>query len=110
MEDCSKHSDCTGNRKCINLMCGDPKYFSALQEMKCERDDFCQVGTKLEVLNIHLQMNHPQDMLTGKHCCFDIRGGLLGWQGGDADWDKKCCSNEVSCRWRHGVNDGWTSA
>ena len=43
MEDCSKHSDCTGDRKCINLMCGDPKYFSALQEMKCERDDFCQV-------------------------------------------------------------------
>ena len=48
-------------------------------------------------------MNHPQDMLTGKHCCFDIRGGLLGWQGGDADWDKKCCSNEVS--WIQGKLD-----
>ena len=37
-----------------------------------------------------------QDMLTGSHCCFDIRGGLLGWKGGNADWDKKCCTNEVN--------------
>ena len=36
-----------------------------------------------------------QDMLTGTHCCFDIRGGLMGWQGGAPDWGKKCCSNEV---------------
>ena len=36
-----------------------------------------------------------QDMLTGSHCCFDIRGGLMGWHGGNADWDKKCCTNEV---------------
>ena len=34
-------------------------------------------------------------MLTGSHCCFDIRGGLMGWHGGNADWDKKCCTNEV---------------
>ena len=34
-------------------------------------------------------------MLTGSHCCFDIRGGLLGWQGGEPDWGKKCCSNEA---------------
>ena len=35
-------------------------------------------------------------MLTGSHCCFDIRGGLMGWKGGNADWDKKCCTNEVN--------------
>ena len=34
-------------------------------------------------------------MLTGDHCCFDIRGGLQGWKGGDPDWGKKCCSNKV---------------
>ena len=37
-----------------------------------------------------------QDMLTGNHCCFDIRGGLLGWSGGDPDWGKKCCDNKVA--------------
>ena len=37
-----------------------------------------------------------QDMLTGDHCCFDIRGGLQGWDGGDPDWGKKCCSNKVT--------------
>ena len=40
-------------------------------------------------------MSFFQDMLTGSHCCFDIRGGLMGWKGGNADWDKKCCTNEV---------------
>ena len=35
-------------------------------------------------------------MLTGDHCCFDIRGGLLGWSGGDPDWGKKCCNNKVA--------------
>ena len=39
-----------------------------------------------------------QDMLTGSHCCFDIRGGLLGWKGGNADWEKKCCTNEVNIK------------
>ena len=79
MEDCSKHSDCTGNRKCINLMCGDPKYFSALQEMKCERDDFCQVGTKLEVLNIHIQMNYPRTCSLGNTAA--LTSGAVSWAG-----------------------------
>ena len=35
-------------------------------------------------------------MLTGDHCCFDIRGGLMGWRGGDPDWGKKCCDNKVA--------------
>ena len=35
-------------------------------------------------------------MLTGDHCCFDIRGGLEGWAVGDPDWGKKCCSNQAA--------------
>ena len=33
-------------------------------------------------------------MLLGDHCCFDITGGLAGWDSGKADWTKKCCNNK----------------
>jgi len=75
---CSDHSDCSGGKKCISSHCGDPEYFTALQEMTCNNNEFCQ------------------EMLTGDHCCFDIRGGLMGWRGGDPDWGKKCCDNKVA--------------
>ena len=44
MDDCSEHSDCSGGRKCINLYCGDNKYYQALEEMSCDTDQFCKVG------------------------------------------------------------------
>merc|ERR1719510_2698092 len=69
---CSHHSDCEADRKCIKPYCAHPDYFSSLQEMTCNDNNFCR------------------EMLTGDHCCFDIRGGLLGWSGGDPDWGKKC--------------------
>ena len=47
MDGCSEHSDCSGNRKCINLFCGEEKYFRALEEITCKSDQFCQVKIRL---------------------------------------------------------------
>ena len=44
MDDCSEHSDCGEGRKCINLYCGEEKYYEALEEMSCDSDQFCKVG------------------------------------------------------------------
>ena len=64
--------------------------------MTCNNNEFCQVsqsqGTSRE-LDMYVLC---QEMLTGDHCCFDIRGGLMGWRGGDPDWGKKCCDNKVA--------------
>ena len=43
MDDCSEHSDCGEGRKCINLYCGEEKYYEALEEMSCDSDQFCKV-------------------------------------------------------------------
>ena len=48
LEQCSDHSDCAGERKCINLYCGDPRYFTALGELSCQQDSFCQVRPSFE--------------------------------------------------------------
>ena len=62
--------------------------------MTCTDDEFCQVSL---ILSVILRITTTlQEMLTGDHCCFDIRGGLMGWQGGDPDWGKKCCDNKVA--------------
>ena len=49
--DCSDHDDCSGGRKCINLFCGDKKYFEALGEMTCNKDQFCKVHIRSVLIN-----------------------------------------------------------
>ena len=44
MEECSDHEECSGDSRCINLWCGEQKYFAALEEMSCSTDQFCQVN------------------------------------------------------------------
>merc|ERR1719320_1560855 len=78
MTPCFEHTDCTEGRKCTNQFCGEEQYFSALGELSCKADSFCQ------------------DMLLGDHCCFDIRGGLSAWDSGEPDWGKKCCHNKAA--------------
>jgi hypothetical protein len=78
MAPCFEHSDCKEGRKCTNQFCGEEQYFSALGELTCKKDSFCQ------------------DMLLGTHCCFDIRGGLSAWDSGEPDWGRKCCSNKAA--------------
>lgn len=78
MTPCFEHTDCTEGRKCTNQFCGEEQYFSALGELSCKADSFCQ------------------DMLLGDHCCFDIRGGLSAWDSGEPDWGKKCCDNKAA--------------
>ena len=44
MTECEDHSRCEKyGLKCINRVCGDPNYFTALGEMDCEKDYFCKV-------------------------------------------------------------------
>lgn len=78
MKPCFEHSDCAAGRKCTNQFCGEEHYFSALEELSCKKDSFCQ------------------DMLLGDHCCFDIRGGLSAWDSGEPDWGMKCCNNKAA--------------
>jgi len=78
IESCFEHKDCGSGLKCINQVCGDPQYLEAILDLGCEKDNFCV------------------DLLLGSHCCFDLSGGLEGWNSGKAEWGKKCCSNPDS--------------
>merc|ERR1711962_323257 len=79
MKQCFSHGDCAASGlKCVNQICGDPAYLEAIRDLGCEQDNLCD------------------DMLLGDHCCFDISGGLEGWNTGQADWGKKCCNNSKS--------------
>ena len=40
---CWTHSDCLSHLRCTNGYCGDPTYFTALQERPCEEDKQCEV-------------------------------------------------------------------
>jgi len=78
IKNCFEHKDCGTGMKCINQVCGDPQYLDAILDLGCEKDNFCV------------------DLLLGSHCCFDLSGGLQGWNSGKAEWGKKCCSNPDS--------------
>jgi len=82
---CKSHRDCPGGKaplgrkgslRCTNGWCGDPKYFEALKQRPCKKDQECE----------RLQ--------TGEMCCYDF-SSPQGWQAGKngQEWQKKCCDN-----------------
>lgn len=74
---CESHDECTkfGGR-CCNGFCCNEIYFSEIKKMPCTTPEGCQ------------------DLLAGDQCCIDITGTLGGFSHSQANWEKRCCTNQ----------------
>ena len=95
LQRCFEHEDCSEDLLCVAGHCGERTYFEAIRNIPlvaaCDQDSgmdhLCQVLSKREHIYYKLPI-HPQDLLIGDACCYDLSNpgsGQIGY---------KCCDHE----------------